>query len=196
MQKVKLTAQLFNLRDMLRDKSRDEIFDVLKAVRTMGYEAVQISAVGDITPELARVYRDVCGELGLEIALSHANFAWLSERLDWVVEYHRMWNCRHIGVGSMPPEYRGDEEGYRRFIRECNAAAARLAAEDCVLFYHNHQFEFERRGERTGMDMLFLGLDRRVELFLIPAGCRWGEPARLSGLISVRPACTRCILRT
>ena len=50
----------------------------------MGYEAVQISAVSDITPEPVRVYRDACSELGLEIALSHANFARLSERLDWV----------------------------------------------------------------------------------------------------------------
>ena len=166
MQKVKLTAQLFTLRELLCGKTEKEIFGVLEEVRSMGYEAVQISAVGAISRELATVYSESCHKLGLEIALSHTDFSWLDSKFDWVVEYHKSWGCQYIGIGAMPPEYRDSCEGYLRFIQECNVIAANLAKHGLVLFYHNHQFEFEKRGEQSGMELLFAGLDRRIEFVL------------------------------
>ena len=154
-----IAAQLFTLRDYL--KTPDDIRASLARVREIGYTAVQVSALGPIAPdELQRV----AAENGLEIVATHISYQRIVEEPQAVIDHHKLWNCRHVGIGSMPPDYRSGD-GFARFAAEASAAAAPLVEAGLTFNYHNHSFEFERFAGRTGLEILQEDSDPRVFSF-------------------------------
>ena len=90
-----IAAQLFTLRDYL--KTPDDIRASLARVREIGYTAVQVSALGPIAPdELQRV----AAENGLEIVATHISYQRIVEEPQAVIDDHKLWNCRHVGIRS------------------------------------------------------------------------------------------------
>ncbi len=141
-------AQLYTLRDFL--KTPDDIRTTFARVRDMGYEAVQCSGLGPIgAPELKQVADDA----GLKIVATHIGFDRIRDDPQAVIDDHKLWECRHVAIGGMPQEYR-DPEGFARFAREASAAARPLIEAGLTFSYHNHSFELERVGQRTGLQIL------------------------------------------
>lgn len=174
MKDFRITAQLYTVRELLQGKSKQEIYGVLKQIKEIGYDSVQISAVGDIDMCLAETYRDICAELDLEICVTHTSFDKLESDLDWIIEYHKMWNCTRIGVGSMPESFLS-KKGVADFIKRCNAIGEKMAQNGQKLVYHNHKFEFEKYDGTTIMEMLFDGFDTNniefeIDTYWVQAG--------------------------
>ncbi len=141
-------AQLYTLRDFL--KTPDDIRTTFARVRDMGYEAVQCSGLGPIgVPELKQVADDA----GLKIVATHIGFDRIRDEPQTVIDDHKLWGCRHVAIGGMPREYR-DSEGFARFARDASAAARPLIEAGLTFSYHNHSFELERVGQRTGLQIL------------------------------------------
>jgi len=143
-----LAAQLFTLRDSL--KTPKDIAETMKKVKAIGYDAVQLSGLGPIDPkELAGI---LSGE-GLEAAATHTGFEEMRDKPDEVMDRHRLWGCRHIAIGGMPSEYRS-ADGFSRFAREFSDVAGPFVEAGFTTSYHNHSFELERVGDKTGLDIL------------------------------------------
>ncbi len=141
-------AQLYTLRDFL--KTPDDIRKTFARVRDMGYEAVQCSALGPIgAPELKQVADDA----GLKIVATHIGFDRIRDEPQAVIDDHELWGCRHVAIGGMPQEYR-DSDGFARFAREASSSARPLIEAGLTFSYHNHSFELERVGKRTGLQIL------------------------------------------
>lgn len=143
-----IAAQLYTLRDYL--KTPDAIESTLKKVREIGYEAVQLSALGPI--ETNRL-KEILDENGLTVCATHIGWDRLRNDVQGVIDEHRTLECRHVAIGAMPPEYR-NLEGYRRFAREASEVAQALAQAGLTFSYHNHDFELERFDGKTGLDIL------------------------------------------
>lgn len=139
-----VAAQLYTLREFL--KTPDQIAAGLKKVRQLGYEAVQVSGLGPIEP--ARL-KEAAGAAGVRIIATHTGFNHIRQQPEAVIAEHQLWGCRHVAIGGLPAEYRS-EEGYHRFAREASEAAKPLVAAGLTFSYHNHSFELERFGGRTG----------------------------------------------
>ena len=150
-----LAAQLYTVRDFLKTPS--EIENSLEKVRGIGYEAVQLSALGPIEPGALRKIAD---NLGLRIAATHVDYERICSDVRSVIDEHEMWSCKNVAIGSMPQSYR-DRDGFARFAREASAAVAPLIDAGLTFSYHNHSFEFERIDHRTGMEILFEESDPR-----------------------------------
>lgn len=153
-----VAAQLYTLRELLADKTKEEIFDVLKQVKDMGYDAVQISGVGNVDMTIAKNFQEVCKDLELDICVTHLGFEFLENNIDWVIEYHKMWDCGFVGIGSMPTKYQ-NKEGTIEFARLCNEYGKKLKESGIMLVYHNHRFEYEKYDGKTLMDILFDNFD-------------------------------------
>ncbi|MBB6730132.1 sugar phosphate isomerase/epimerase family protein [Cohnella zeiphila] len=150
MDKKHTGAQLYTVREFT--KNEEDFRRTLRKVKEIGYETVQVSAIGPIAPERVKAAAD---EAGLGICATHIGFERLQKELDQVIAEHRLWNCRYVGLGSMPPQFRSSKEGYFAFVKEIAPIAERLRAEGLQFVYHNHRFEFEKfDGERTGLDIL------------------------------------------
>lgn len=164
MKELQLIAQLYTVRELIYQHSYDEIFAVLKTIKDQGYEGVQISGIGNIDQEKAELFKEICETLNLSILATHLSLEYLEEHFDWVVEYHRLWNCKLIGIGSMPTNMR-NFEGVCVFAEKLNQLGNRLKNYGMTLIYHNHKFEFEKYNNKTWMEHLLERFDKDVVEF-------------------------------
>jgi sugar phosphate isomerase/epimerase len=130
----------------------------MKKVSDIGYTAVQVSGIGPIPHEDVKAVVD---EFGLTICITHVGFDYLQNDLDAAIAQHKLWECPNVAVGSMPRQYRGGEEDFRRFAQDATEVGKRLAAADLTFSYHNHSFEFVRFGDKTGLDLIYEASDPR-----------------------------------
>jgi sugar phosphate isomerase/epimerase len=150
---TEIAAQLYTVYEFLQ--TPQEIARSLKKVAQIGYRAVQVSGLGPIdTDEL----KSILDAEGLVVCATHVDFEELRIDLDAVIDYQKTLDCNFVAIGSMPLEYR-DEEGYRRFAEEINPIAKELSKAGLVFGYHNHSFELERFGEKTGLEIFFNACD-------------------------------------
>jgi len=148
MDKSKIGAQLYTVRDFTQKP--EDIVQTMEKISEAGYEAVQLSALG---PMETGKLKEVLDENQLRVAATHRGFGSLRDETEAIVEEHRILDCDHVAIGSMPGEYR-NEEGFHRFAREGSEVAEKLARAGLTFSYHNHSFEFEKFGEKTGFEIL------------------------------------------
>ena len=151
-----VAAQLYTVRDFTQ--TRAGFARSMAKIAEIGYSAVQVSAIGDI-PD-AEVKR-IADDHGLTICNTHISYELLLNDLDAVIEQHKLWDSQHVAIGSMPPEFRDSEDGYRRFAEIGSEIGEKLAQSGLSFSYHNHSFEFVKFAGRTGLDILFGESDAR-----------------------------------
>ncbi|MEW6751291.1 MAG: sugar phosphate isomerase/epimerase [Candidatus Latescibacterota bacterium] len=148
-------AQLYTVRDQMRTPA--EVRAAFRRLRDIGYEAVQVSGLGPVSPqELA----EIAQAAGMQIAATHIGYEQIVGEPQVVIDQHRLWGCRHVAIGGMPGQYRS-AEGLARFAREASAAVKPLIDAGLTFSYHNHSFELERFGGRTGLEILYAESDPR-----------------------------------
>ncbi len=151
-----LAAQLYTVREFTQ--TPEGVAETFKKVRAIGYEAVQVSAFGPVDPKDVKQMLD---DNGLVCCITHIGYDRLKDDLPAVIDQHKLWNCKHVAIGSMPQQFRGGVEGIRQFAVEANEIGRKLAEADLTFSYHNHSFEFTRTGDTTMMDVLFKETDPR-----------------------------------
>jgi sugar phosphate isomerase/epimerase len=170
MAEPRIAAQLYTLREFTQ--TPEGLQNTLKEVKEIGYHAVQVSAIGPMDPQFVK---DAADTEGLTICATHIGFDRLINDFDQVVKQHKLWNCKYVGIGSMPDSYRSELEGYVRFAREASEYGRRLAANGLTLIYHNHNFEFKKYGKKTGMQILLeesdpSALQFEIDTYWVQAG--------------------------
>ncbi|MBZ0294130.1 MAG: sugar phosphate isomerase/epimerase [Anaerolineae bacterium] len=146
-----LAAQLYTIRDFT--KTAADFAKSMQRIRDIGYRAVQISAIGPIDD--AEV-KQIVDDNGLTICNTHIGYDPLWNDIDRVIEQHRLWDCRHVAIGSLPKPYReAGEEGFIRFAKEASEVGKKLHEAGLTFSYHNHSFEFVRFGKRTALDVIY-----------------------------------------
>ncbi|MDO8588731.1 MAG: sugar phosphate isomerase/epimerase [Armatimonadota bacterium] len=183
MSESRIAAQMYTLREFTQTPA--DIASTMKKVKAMGYDSVQLSALGPI--ETAELKRILDGE-GLSVCATHTSFQRMRDETDSVIEEHKLLGCRYAAIGGLPAEYRS-EGGYSRFAKEASAVAKRLAQGGLVFGYHNHSFELERFGRRTGLDILYSESD--AQYFTAEIDTYWvqhggGDPAEWIRKVSGR----------
>lgn len=144
-----IAAQMYTLREFTRTPA--DIAATLKKVREIGYEAVQLSALGPIDKTELKYILD---NEGLTVCATHVGFEYLRDQTEAAVEEHHLLGCRYVAIGGLPGEYR-NAEGYFRFAREASEVGRKLAAHGLTFAYHNHSFELEKFGGRTALAILY-----------------------------------------
>jgi len=184
MSQTAIAAQMYTLRDFT--KTPEDIATTMKKVANIGYKAVQLSALGKI--EIKELKKILDSE-GLEVCATHVPYERIRDDTSAVIEEHQILNCRYVAIGSLPSEFRG-AEGYAKFAKEASEVARKLSQAGLSFAYHNHSFELEKYGSRTGLDILYQESD--PEVFKAEIDTYWiqhggGDPAawirKLSGRV-------------
>jgi sugar phosphate isomerase/epimerase len=148
-----IAAQMFTLREFIN--TPEEVATTFEKVRALGYEAVQLTGrLMDPDFMEPRRLKEILDGEGLAVCATHVSYERLLNDPDGVIEDHRLYDCRYTAISSLPAAYR-NAEGYSRFAREASEIGRRLAQEGIVLCYHNHAFELERFGDKTGLSTLY-----------------------------------------
>jgi sugar phosphate isomerase/epimerase len=174
MTKPIIAAQLYTVRDFI--KTPQQVAASFKRIKEIGYNAVQVSGIGPVDNQFVK---DTADLEGLTICATHIGFDRLRDDMDGVISQHKLWNCKYVGIGSMPEVYRGDKEGYIRFAKEASEYGRVLAQHGLTLIYHNHNFEFRKFDDKTGMELLFEESDPKafhfeIDTYWVQAG--GGDP--------------------
>jgi len=129
-------AQLYTLRDFCRNL--DDFSETLKKVADIGYTSVQVSGT---CPYEAEWLRDELKKNGLTCGITHFDFNRVLNDTEKVIEEHKTFGCRYIGLGSMP----GGASKYAKFRDNPKLIPAvdKIAAAGMKFMYHNHSGEYE-----------------------------------------------------
>ena len=148
MTESRIAAQLFTLREFT--KTPADVAKTLKKVRKIGYEAVQLSALGPIDPHELKMLAD--GE-GLTICATHTGYNRMHDDPQGVIEEHHIYECKNAAIGGMPGDYK-NAEGLHRFAKDASETGKKLAEGGLTFSYHNHSFELEKFGDKVGLEIL------------------------------------------
>lgn len=142
-------AQLYTLRDFMKDV--EGVKATFKKVHDIGYKAVQVSGMCAIdADELNKIAK----ANDLRIVNTHVPLDRMENDLKALVNEHKTYGADIMGIGALPEEYRYSKEGYEKFGLRLEAIAKKLKDYGMGLSYHNHNFEFQRFGEKTALEIL------------------------------------------
>lgn len=174
--KLQLGAQLYTVREFT--KTLDDFAETLKKVADIGYRTVQVSATCAFEADW------LAGQLaanGLSCAITHTAPQRIFEETETVIDEHRQFGCRYIGIG-MAPGGMERADWYSPFAQTFKPVARKIAKAGALLMYHNHNVEFVRTGngreiilERLLADFAPEELGITLDTYWVQAG--GGDPA-------------------
>ncbi len=145
---MKLGAQLYSLRHAT--KTPEDLKATILKCKEMGYENVQFSGVPNMGAE---VWAQISKETGMDIVCTHSDFNRIVNDTEAIIAEHKIFSCPVIGIGSMPPEYRGSKENLERFFAIMEEPVKKIEAAGLRFGYHNHAFEFDKFTDAEGCAM-------------------------------------------
>lgn len=172
----KIGAQLYTVRDFT--KTPGDIATTLKKIRKIGYENVQVSALGKIEPaELAKMLK----EEGLQCGATHISIDRMKNETQAVIDEHAMWNCKYTAVGGFFPKKDATvtTQTWVDFAEDYSKVAEKLADAGLLVGYHNHSHEFSHWEHKPALQILFEHFHPAVWM---EVDCYWvthggGDPA-------------------
>ncbi|HKJ85218.1 MAG TPA: sugar phosphate isomerase/epimerase [Spirochaetia bacterium] len=147
---TQIALELYTIRDSLTNE-----LDFAKAMaktRAAGYEAVELAGVSPDIP--TTTVKKILDDYGIVCMATQVGLPQLTDGLAATIDDLATLECNHTALAAGPKEMRS-EEGYREIARQLTEVGKELAERDIKVAYHNHAFEFERYGDRTGFDIIY-----------------------------------------
>lgn len=147
---MKIGAQLYTVRDYCTNT--EDFARTLRRIADIGYTAVQVSGTCAYEGEwLAQQLK----ETGLTCGLTHYSPADMIENPAAVVEKHKKFDCKYIGVGAMPNIFAENSRAtWEKFLTDFSPVVKKFKEMGCLLMYHNHHYEFMDVNGETAWDFL------------------------------------------
>lgn len=138
-----IALQLYSVRDVLYDN----LCGILKQVRKMGYDGVELPGLNGIDPdEIKRVLTDV----GLKVISSHVP---VQELLDETrLQDYKKVGCQYVAIPWM--DYRDTGKVEENFALIATISE-KVHNAGMMLLYHNHNFEFEKLDGKFILDRIY-----------------------------------------
>jgi len=147
---TQIALELYTIRDSLKNES--DFARAMEKTRAAGYEAVELAGVSPDIP--AATIKKILDDNGIICMATQVGLPQLTDGLSATIDDLATLECKHTALAAGPQDMRS-EEGYREIARLLTEAGKELAEHDIKVAYHNHAFEFERYGERTGFDIIY-----------------------------------------
>ena len=177
-----LGVQLYTVRNIIE---KDPL-STLRRIQEIGYKEIEgiYASIKKIWPSLKQTsLRPV------SIHMDEQLFMERESKLDTALGEVKKLGFSYVVVPYIPPEHRGGAEMFERLADTLNKAGERAHTHGLKLCYHNHAFEFQSLGEKTGLQMLMSGTDKKLvflELDVFWASVAGHNPVELLKLYSGR----------
>lgn len=170
---MKISVQLYTLRDSMNADPAG----TLKALGKLGYRYVELAGTaGKTAKEFAAMLKDA----GLKASGMHVGLEACEKDLDAVLADAEAVGAKYIIVPWIPES--AYKDGWDKAGVRLQAIGEKVSKAKRVFGYHNHTFEFQDAGGRTGYDALFEAMcpdQVKNEIDLWWAHCGGQDPAKL-----------------
>ena len=146
---MKLGAQFYSIRT--ETQTVEGLDNSFAKIKEIGYDNVQLSAIGPIAAE---DIRRIVDKYELPVVCTHSPYDRIVSDTDALIREHKLYGAETIGLGSLPWNLRDD------FAAMCASARAlcdpmkKIRDAGLRFAYHNHSFEFIKYGETDIWSML------------------------------------------
>jgi sugar phosphate isomerase/epimerase len=153
---TQVAAQLYTVRE--HTKTASDIAATFRKVRAIGYESVQLSALGPVPEEeVAKMLADE----GLACCSTHEDSTMILEQPQAIVERLAKYGCKYTAYPSPGGVKLDTLDDVKALAAQLNVAGKVLHETGMVLCYHNHNTEFRRFDGRLMLDVLYEETDPR-----------------------------------
>ncbi len=135
---MKLGAQFFSICD--KTKTPEDLRASFKAMKEIGYEIVQMSAICKMDPYELKSFSQ---EFELPITCTHSSLDRIINDTDALIKEHQIYGCPTIGLGWLDNSYERTIEGVSRFLNDMSEPIKKIKAAGMNFSYHNHDIEFK-----------------------------------------------------
>lgn len=150
-----ISVQMYTLRDSVAN----DYLGTLRAVAELGYRAVELVTVGSLG---AKALRQELDTLGLVASGIHTPLDRLEREPDKALEEVSILGATYAIVPFTPPERRKSGDDYRKLGEVLTTIGRKAQDHGLQLCYHNHDFEFERFGDATGLAIMLEEADPQL----------------------------------
>ncbi len=149
MKDIKVGIQLYSLRaELERDME-----NTLKRVSEMGYECVEFAGFCGKSADEIKALLD---KYGLKAVSIHQSLdPYLSENAEEFIEFIKKLGVKYSAVPWMDKNVFHDKERYPEFVENMKKVGKLLSENGIDLYYHNHDFEFEKEDGEYVLDRLY-----------------------------------------
>lgn len=124
----------------------------LRQVKEMGYDGVEFAGLCDHSvPEV----KAMLGELRLTALSAHVPYAEMAAEPEKVMGGYAALGCRFLAVPYLEEPYRPGTAGYPAVVANIEKLGRIAKRHGMTLLYHNHDFEFQKIGEKNALDCLY-----------------------------------------
>jgi len=181
--------QLYTVREL----ARDDFKGALRKVRDVGYEAFEFAGFGDMNASQVNSFMKSISAVPCG---SHEGFEGLENDLDGRIAFNKAIGSPCMVVPSMPGSYReGSAEDVERFAGALDQMGKKVRAAGMDFCYHNHSFEFEKKGGKTIFELICENSDPesvQLEIDLAWAVDAGVDPLKLMDTYRGRVAVLHC----
>ena len=150
MKDLKVGIQLYSLRDEMK-KDMDA---TLKKVSEMGFKYVEFAGFFDKKAEDVKAMLDKYGLTAISVHQGIDPYL-REEDGKALVEYLKVIGVKYSVIPWMNKDVFHNEEQYAKFVENVKKVGAMLKENGITQCYHNHDFEFDKVGDKYVLDRLY-----------------------------------------
>jgi sugar phosphate isomerase/epimerase len=151
-------AQLYTIRLALEQDFEGSLCRIAK----IGYREVEFAGLYGHDPSDVRALLD---RYQLDAVATHVDWRQLRDDPEMAIRDAKSLGAKYLVLAWLPSEERQTIEQWRWWVAQLNKVGKTAAAEDVVLLYHAHDFEYRAIGGVRPIDLLLEQLDPRFVNF-------------------------------
>lgn len=146
--KLPIALQLYSVRDI----AEQEPEKILREIKSYGYDGVELSGFYGKTPaEMASLLADI----GLIPVSAHVGIDLMRQDMEKVIDDYKAIGCEYIAVPWIAEADCPGKENWENTRRDITRFASLAHEKGMKLCYHNHDFEFEKVGDKYILDIIY-----------------------------------------
>ncbi|MEX2336046.1 MAG: sugar phosphate isomerase/epimerase [Fulvivirga sp.] len=148
----------------VRTELKEDFTGTMGKVGAMGYQYVEgygMNVEGKILGNTATEYKKIVEDSGMELISCHSTY-FTPEEASKIIEASKAAGLKYLIIPSLPKKLRND---YHKVAENLNKVGELFKGTGIKFGYHNHAFEFEKQGDKTGMEILLEETDPELVTF-------------------------------
>jgi sugar phosphate isomerase/epimerase len=150
MENLKVGIQLYSL----RDEMEKDVEATLKKVAEIGYEYVEFAGFHGKTAEEMKSILDKYRLTAISVHQNADGFN-TPEKMQAFIEYVKTLGIKFVVIPWMNKEVFYNEKEYAQLVKTLTEAGKIFKENGLTLCYHNHDFEFDKVGDKYILDRLY-----------------------------------------